>query len=131
VLDGVGVIRACLFEEPLDVVCGWSCLAFATTRSRCGMLHARAVCLLVDATIVINGGLLVVLLEPLHSSIGALLSTLDSDVSPSFYGAFRDVNRHMQGSRKCPSMCAASGHPCRYPPGITVGPPPSPKLIVA
>jgi hypothetical protein len=98
VLDGVGVIRACLFEKLLEVVRGQSCLALAVACGICGVHRVGAVYLLIDATVVIDGGLLVALLAPLLSGFGALLSTLDSNTAPSFYDSFRGVSRRMERS---------------------------------
>jgi hypothetical protein len=110
------------------VVRGGSCLALAAARGLCGVHCARAICLLVDSTVIVGGGLLVVLLVPLL--FGALLSTLDRNPTPSFFDAFGGVGRHMERSRKCPSMCVASGHPCQHPPGIIARSPSSSKFVV-
>jgi hypothetical protein len=67
----------------------------ATTRSLYNMYHTGAICLLIDAAIIV-GGLLVALLAPLMSGFGAILSTLDGDATLSFYGAFRGINRSMK-----------------------------------
>jgi hypothetical protein len=48
-LDGVGVVRANLFKEIFEVVCGWLCLTLAAAYDHHGVLHARATCLPVDA----------------------------------------------------------------------------------
>jgi hypothetical protein len=48
-LDGVGVVRANLFKEIFEVVCGQLCLTLAAACDRRGVLHARATYLPVDA----------------------------------------------------------------------------------
>jgi hypothetical protein len=48
-LDGVGVVRANLFKEIFEVVCGWLCLTLVAAYDHHGVLHARATCLPVDA----------------------------------------------------------------------------------
>jgi hypothetical protein len=65
------------------VVHGRSCLVLAAAR---GLYHVHctgAICLLIDATVVVGGGLLVVLLAPLLSGFGVLLSTVGGDAAPS------------------------------------------------
>jgi hypothetical protein len=98
VLDGVGVIRACLFEEPLEVIRGRSCLALASTHGLYGVHHTGAVCLLIDVAIIVDGGLLVALPAPLLGGFGALLTTMDGNVTPSFYGAFAGIGHRMERS---------------------------------
>jgi hypothetical protein len=78
------------------VVCGWLCLVLTAARGLCGMHCAGAICLLVDAAIIIGGGLLVALLVPLLSGFGTLLSTLDGDAAASFYDAFGGIGRRMK-----------------------------------
>jgi hypothetical protein len=79
------------------VVHGRSCLALAATRGLCGMHHTGAICLLIDVVVIVNGGLLVLLLVPLLSNFGTLLSTLDGDVGPS-YGTFGGIGHRMERS---------------------------------
>jgi hypothetical protein len=87
VLDRVGVVWALFFKELLEVVCGRSCLALAAAHGLCGALRARATCSLIDATVIIDCGLLVVLFVPLLAGPGTLLGTLDSDARRRFPAA--------------------------------------------
>jgi hypothetical protein len=85
---------------------------------------------LIDSIVIVGGGILVALLVPLLSGLGALLGTLDGDVVPSFYDAFGGVGHHMERSQKWCSMCVASGHPYWHHLRIVAEPPPSTKLVV-
>jgi hypothetical protein len=76
-LDGVGVIQACFFEELLKVVLRRSYLALVVSCSLCGVFGAGAACPLIDTAVDISCGLLVALLASLLSGLGALLGTLD------------------------------------------------------
>jgi hypothetical protein len=62
VLDEVGVVRASLLKEPLEVVCGWSCLMLATACDSRGAHHAFVVASY-------GATLLVVLLVPLLAAL--------------------------------------------------------------
>jgi hypothetical protein len=77
VLDGVGMVWVSFFEELLKVVCGQSCLTLAAAHGLCSALCTGAACTLVGAIIIVGCGLLVALLVPLLSGLGALLRTLD------------------------------------------------------
>jgi hypothetical protein len=82
VLDGVGVVWACLFKELLEVVHGWPRLMLATAYDHRSVLHVRAACLLLDVAIIVDRdcGLLAVLLVPPIAALCALLSILDGDI---------------------------------------------------
>jgi hypothetical protein len=70
VLDGVGMVQASFFEELLEVVYGWSCLALAAADGLYGTLYTRAACSLIDVVIVVGCDLLVVLFTPLLAGVG-------------------------------------------------------------
>jgi hypothetical protein len=74
VLDGVGVIRARLHQELLEVVCGQPRLTLAAD-------HTGVICLLVVATGSVSRGcsLLKSLLVPLPAALGTLPSILGGD----------------------------------------------------
>jgi hypothetical protein len=74
VLDGVGVIRARLHQELLEVVCGQPRLTLAAD-------HTAVICLLVIATVSVSHGcsLLKSLLVPLPAALGTLPSILGGD----------------------------------------------------
>jgi hypothetical protein len=61
------------------VVLSRSYLAFVVACGLCGIFGTAVARALIDATVDIGCGLLVVLLVPLLASLGALLSTLDGD----------------------------------------------------
>jgi hypothetical protein len=86
VLDTVGVVRANLLKELLDVVRGRPRLMLATACNSHGAHHAGAIWLLVDATAIIGRGcsLLVTVLAPLLAALGALLNILDDNVRQRF-----------------------------------------------
>jgi hypothetical protein len=86
VLDGVGVIRACFFEEVFEVVCGRSCPELAAAHGLYDMLCAIAACWLIDATIVFGCGLLASLSYPLLAGLGTLPGTLDGNTFPLLLG---------------------------------------------
>jgi ABC-type uncharacterized transport system YnjBCD ATPase subunit len=71
------------------VVRGPSCLVLAVDRSLRGVFRTGAACLLVDVTIVIGCGLLMVLLAPLLAGLNTLLSALDGDAGRRFPAATR------------------------------------------
>jgi hypothetical protein len=77
--DRVGVVRANLLKELLEVVHGWPRLTLAAAYDSCDTHHNGVACLFVYATAVIGRGcgLLVVLLAPL---LAALLDIPDDDV---------------------------------------------------
>jgi hypothetical protein len=83
VLDRVGVARASLLKELLEVIYGWSCMMLATA---CGVrraYHAGATRLLVVVTVIVDRGcgLLTALLVPL---LAALPSILDDGIGRCF-----------------------------------------------
>jgi hypothetical protein len=82
VLDGVGVVRADLLEELLEVVCGRSCLTLVAACGSRGVHHAGAAHLLVVAGVVAShgSGLLKMLLVPLPTTHGALPGALGSNI---------------------------------------------------
>jgi hypothetical protein len=80
VLDGVRVVRACFFQEPLEVVCGQSRLALGTARCLYSALHARVACSFIGATVVVGCDLLAALLVPLLVGLGSLLDSMDGDI---------------------------------------------------
>jgi hypothetical protein len=88
VLDGVGVVRASLLKELLEVVQGRPRLTLATVCDSHGMHHDGAAYLLVNAIIIIGHccGFLMVLLETLLAALGSLLSILDDDIGRQFPG---------------------------------------------
>jgi hypothetical protein len=58
VLDGVGVVWACFFQEPLEVVRGQSRLTLGTAHCLYSALHARVACSLIGATVIVSCDLL-------------------------------------------------------------------------
>jgi hypothetical protein len=127
VLDSVGVIQACFFEELLEVVLSQLYIELAIIHDLCGVFSAGDARLLVDAAIDVDSGLLTVLLAPLLAGLGDLLGTLDGDVgrcfpaanwgwskshhhgtgdvmggdaAPSFGVALGGVNQRVEGSQK-------------------------------
>jgi hypothetical protein len=82
VLDEVGVVRASLLKDLLEVVHGRPRLMLPAACNSRAMHHDGAACLLVDATIIISHGcgLLAPLLVPLLAALGALLDILDDDI---------------------------------------------------
>jgi hypothetical protein len=81
-LDGVGMVRTCLFKEFLEAVHGRSRLTFVATCGSHDMRHNGADRLLAIATIAIGHGFnpLKTLLAPLPTALGALPGVLDGDV---------------------------------------------------
>jgi hypothetical protein len=78
------MIRAHFLKELLEVVFNMSYLALAIACGLCSVIGTGATRLLIDATIDVSCGLLVVLLAPLLASLGCLLSTLDGDAGQCF-----------------------------------------------
>jgi hypothetical protein len=80
VIDGVGVIQTCFFEELLEVVLRRSYLVLAIAYGLCGMFSAGATCPLIDAAVDVDCGPLATLFAPLLVGLGALLGTLGGDI---------------------------------------------------
>jgi hypothetical protein len=80
VFDVLGIAWETLFKKLFDVVCGQPCLTLATACDCRGMLHAGATCSHVDATIIIDCGVLVVLLVPLLEALSTLHGILGGDI---------------------------------------------------
>jgi hypothetical protein len=116
VLDGIGMIQACFFEELLDVVLRQSYPVLVVAHDLCGVFDAGVAHPLVDATIDIGCGLLAALFASLLVGLGALLSTLDGDAGQSFPAADRGwLKSHhlgtcsMMGGNATPSFGGALG----------------------
>jgi hypothetical protein len=77
VLDGVGLVWARFFEDLLEVLHRQSCLPRVVAYGLCGVLRARAACLLIDVAAVVDHGLIAALFAPFLASLGILLGTLD------------------------------------------------------
>jgi hypothetical protein len=71
------VVWARFFKELMEVVRMRSHLALAVACGLCGALCTRATCLLIDAAIVIDCGLLTTLFARFLAGLGILLGTLD------------------------------------------------------
>jgi hypothetical protein len=82
VLDWVGVVRASLLKELLEVVRGRLRLTLASACDGHDVHHNGAACLLVDAIIIVDRGcgLLAALLAPLLATLGAHFGILDDDI---------------------------------------------------
>jgi hypothetical protein len=83
------MIRACFFEELLEVVLRRSCLVLVVALGLYSMISARATRSLVDAAVIIGYGLLAVQFAPLLAGHGAFLGTLDGDARKRFPAADR------------------------------------------
>jgi hypothetical protein len=119
----------------------------AISRDLRDMFCTGAACLLIDATVIIGCGLLMVLFVPLLAGLNALLNALDGDVgwrfpavargrlklghlspggarggdiAPSFDGASGGIGRHMERSRPCSAICTTLGRSCDRPLGVKV-----------
>jgi hypothetical protein len=79
-LDGVSMVWACFFQEPLEVVHGQSRVALAAACCLCGTLRAGATRSLIGAIIIIGCSLLVSLLAHLLASLGSLPDSVDGDI---------------------------------------------------
>jgi hypothetical protein len=89
VLDGVGVVRASLLKELLEVIRGRPCLTLVTACGGRNMHHAGAALLLVATAVIIDRvyGLLTALLVPLLVALGTLSGILDDNVGRCFPAA--------------------------------------------
>jgi hypothetical protein len=86
VLDGVGVVRASLLKELLEVICGRLCLTLVIACGGRNVHHVGATRLLVATAVIIDRvcGLLTALLAPLLVALGTLSDILDDNVGRRF-----------------------------------------------